>query len=286
MSLARKLRALLILGRVSNLPTVWSNCLAGWFLGGATFVEKLPFVFVGVSLLYVGGMFLNDAFDVEFDTQHRRERPIPSGAISLSGVWRWGTVWLLIGATALFFAGLLAGILGLLLAGCIVFYDAIHKNVSFGPVLMGACRLLIYLIAAGSAAGEITPTVVWCGLAVAGYIIGLSFIARRESTAGALSYWPLVPLAAPILLALLRNSQGYRGQALLLAAVLALWIAKSLRYALSCADRNIGRSVSGLLAGIVLVDWLAVANAPREISAAFIVLFLLAIGLQRLVPAT
>ena len=29
-----KLRALLILGRVSNLPTVWSNCLAGWLLGG------------------------------------------------------------------------------------------------------------------------------------------------------------------------------------------------------------------------------------------------------------
>ena len=28
------LRTLLILGRVSNLPTVWSNCLAGWLLDG------------------------------------------------------------------------------------------------------------------------------------------------------------------------------------------------------------------------------------------------------------
>ena len=26
--------ALLVLGRASNLPTVWSNCFAGWFLGG------------------------------------------------------------------------------------------------------------------------------------------------------------------------------------------------------------------------------------------------------------
>ena len=26
--------ALLILGRVSNLPTVWWNCFAGWLLGG------------------------------------------------------------------------------------------------------------------------------------------------------------------------------------------------------------------------------------------------------------
>src|SRR5213594_1545943 len=27
-------RTLLILGRASNVPTVWSNCLAGWLLGG------------------------------------------------------------------------------------------------------------------------------------------------------------------------------------------------------------------------------------------------------------
>ena len=28
------LRTLLVLGRASNLPTVWSNCFAGWLLGG------------------------------------------------------------------------------------------------------------------------------------------------------------------------------------------------------------------------------------------------------------
>ena len=27
-------RAWLVLSRGSNLPTVWSNCLAGWWLGG------------------------------------------------------------------------------------------------------------------------------------------------------------------------------------------------------------------------------------------------------------
>ena len=26
-------RALLVLGRVSNLPTIWSNCLCGWLIG-------------------------------------------------------------------------------------------------------------------------------------------------------------------------------------------------------------------------------------------------------------
>ena len=34
------------------------------------------------SLFYTGGMFLNDAFDAEFDAAQRPERPIPSGEIS------------------------------------------------------------------------------------------------------------------------------------------------------------------------------------------------------------
>ena len=32
-------KALLLLGRVSNLPTIWSNCLASWLLAGGTLVE-------------------------------------------------------------------------------------------------------------------------------------------------------------------------------------------------------------------------------------------------------
>src|ERR1044071_7583847 len=100
------LRTLLILGRISNLPTVWSNCLAGWWLGGGGNFAKLPFLFPGVTLLYIGGMFLNDAFDAEFDRLHRKERPIPSGAISLQVVWRCGFTLLLLGNGLLFGAGL------------------------------------------------------------------------------------------------------------------------------------------------------------------------------------
>ena len=90
MNSAPQLRTLLILGRVSNLPTVWSNCLAGWWLGGGGNFWKLPFLLLGISLLYTGGMFLNDAFDEEFDRQRRAERPIPTGKISASLVWRLG----------------------------------------------------------------------------------------------------------------------------------------------------------------------------------------------------
>src|ERR1700751_5400796 len=73
------LRTLLVLGRVSNLPTVWSNCLTGWILGGGTGWLRFLLSVWGASGLYVGGMYLNDFCDAAFDAQFRKERPIPSG---------------------------------------------------------------------------------------------------------------------------------------------------------------------------------------------------------------
>src|SRR2546423_2127693 len=150
-SVLRYLRALLILGRVSNLPTVWSNILAGWWLGGADSSGKLPWLFAGATFLYLGGMFLNDAFDAVFDRQYRPERPIPSGHIGRRAVWKFGFVFIAVGAGCLWFLSDLTGALGLALALCILLYDATHKHVSFAPVIMGACRLLLYLTAAASA---------------------------------------------------------------------------------------------------------------------------------------
>src|SRR5476651_1434795 len=142
-----RLRTLLILGRVSNLPTVWSNCLAGWWLsGGGNFSSllfgeignlwKLPCLLLGISALYTGGMFLNDAFDADFDRQRRASRPIPSGAISLKTVWRFGWAWLALGIFCLLFLGKIAGALAIVLAVCILIYNAAHKYITASPWLM------------------------------------------------------------------------------------------------------------------------------------------------------
>ncbi len=97
------LRTLLILGRVSNLSTVWTNCLAGWVLVGylldsaALFAmngRDFGFLLAGVSLLYVGGMALNDACDAKWDREHAPDRPIPAGALSAGVVWAIAIVWL------------------------------------------------------------------------------------------------------------------------------------------------------------------------------------------------
>ncbi len=280
-----RLRTLLVLGRVSNLPTVWSNCLAGWLLGHGGDWTRFALLAAGATLLYVGGMYLNDAFDAEFDSQHRRERPIPSGAISLAAVWRLGLVMLVLGVALLIPLGLSTGVLAVLLCGCIVLYDAVHKLVTISPLLMALCRFLLYLVAASAAREGITGLTVWSALALSSYIVGLSYLARNESTGVVIQRWPQFLLAVPIALTLLVNDDRYRQPAMLLALVFALWTVRSLRH-VWMEPRAVSRAVSGLLAGIVWVDLLAVADAPRAVAGIFVVLFLLALGLQRAVPAT
>ena len=70
------MRTLLVLARISNVPTVWSNCFAASLLAGGTSGSRLALLCLGATLLYTGGMFLNDAVDQVFDRQYRPERPI------------------------------------------------------------------------------------------------------------------------------------------------------------------------------------------------------------------
>jgi 4-hydroxybenzoate polyprenyltransferase len=277
---------MLILGRVSNLPTVWSNCLAGWLLGGGGDWARLAWLCIGATFLYSGGMFLNDAFDADFDRQHRRQRPIPTGAVSESEVWWSGFILLCSGAVTLFWMGRSTTILTLLLIVCILIYDAVHKVIAFSPVLMAGCRLFLYLVAASVSDRGVTGLAVWSAMALSAYIIGLSYLARKETSRGPLQNWPNYFLFAPILLALLVNNAGEQRKGLVLSFLLAAWILWCLRHTLWKSQRNIGFTVSLLLAGIPLVDWLAVGSGIQGVSVIFIALFIAALFFQKFIPAT
>jgi 4-hydroxybenzoate polyprenyltransferase len=282
------LRTLLVLGRVSNLPTVWSNCLAGWWLGGGGNFWKLPLLLLGVSALYTGGMFLNDAFDEGFDRQRRQERPIPSGKISAKMVWRFGFGQLALGILLLLFCGEVAAVAAVILALCILLYDATHKMFTASPWLMGACRFWVYVIAGATGADGLNGFAIFCGAALAFYVVGLSYVARRESSRGAVSYWPLPLLFAPVVLAAMMNVGEFRPPAAWISIVLALWIVRSVRSVFLRGETNAGWIVANLLAGIVFVDWLAVAPQIPHLTSAvvFLALFSLTKWLQKFVPAT
>ena len=289
-------KALLLLGRVSNLPTVWSNCLGAWLLAGGALlesadVERFAWLIAGSTLLFLAGMFLNDAFDVQFDREHRPERPIPSGDITAKAVWALGIVQLLLGLGCLVYVNTLATLCALGLAGSILVYDWLHKRTAWSPLIMGLCRLLLYLLAGATATGSLGLTVVLSALALWSYIVGLSNIARRESTGGRLNSWPCwllsLPLALVLALPYYQEGADLLSSGVVIAGGLyALWTVRSLLFTFKSMIPQHGRTVSGLLAGIVLFDFLLAANQNMEMGIVFFGLFGLALLFQRYIPAT
>lgn len=280
-----RLSTLLVLGRISNLPTVWSNCLAAWLLNGGGSGIVFLLLCGGATLLYVGGMFLNDAFDATFDRQYRQERPIPAGGIAERDVWWFGGLFLFLGWVLLFLIGNTVALFALALVAAIILYDAVHKRTEAAPFLMAVCRFLLYLLAGAATFRNLNQPVLWHGFALAAYIVGLSFLARGESGPGKVSFWPLLlvlaPLIANVWIEPQRNALSW-----LASAGLVGWLTWCVLRLKRDARPNVGRAVAGLLAGIVLVDCAAVATLSFGVAVVFVGLFFLALLLQRIVPAT
>lgn len=280
-----RLGTLLVLGRISNLPTVWSNCLAAWLLNGGGSCLAFGLLCSGATLLYIGGMYLNDAFDAEFDRKFRKERPIPSGQIAASDVWWIGGLLIFFGWLLLFLLGNPVALLALLLVAAIIFYDAVHKHTEAAPFLMALCRLLLYVVAGAATFHNVNEPVLWHGLALAAYILGLSFLARTECGPGKATAWPLLFLIAPLVANVWVNP-GRTVFSWLASAILIAWLLRCLRDCFGRSQVNVGRVVAGLLAGIVWVDCSAVAQLTPGAAVVFGGLFLLARLLQKKIPAT
>ena len=176
-------RTALRLGRVSNLPTVWTNVLAGIALnGGNPTVGRAFPVALAASLFYVAGMYLNDAFDHRWDAQHRPDRPIPAGEATAEVVFRAGFGLMAAGFLVLALAvGSQAALAGAGLGACIVIYNVSHKTNPLASVVMGLCRVAVYVIGALAVAPRIGAGVVAGSIVLLGYLIGLTLIARHET---------------------------------------------------------------------------------------------------------
>lgn len=254
------------LGRVSNLPTVWTNALAGVALAGVSPWRwgMLPAA-LGLSLAYLGGMYLNDAFDRDIDSRERPTRPIPSGAADSNTVFAVGFA-LLLGAVAiLLFAAQAFNttvtwtiVSGIALGGAIVAYSWNHKNNPLSPLVMGLCRLLAYVTAGLAATAVLSGQLLTGAVVSLCYLIGLTYIAKREAHGRLGRLWPLLFLAAPLVYGL-AYANGLASFALLL--VLAAWTGVALWLLRRGRPGDIPRAVVSLIAGISLVDGVFIAAA-------------------------
>jgi hypothetical protein len=287
-------RTALALGRVSNLPTVWTNTLAGVVLAGGAIDLRLPLLLLAMSGFYVGGMYLNDAFDRGIDARERPERPIPSGEVSARVVFALGFLAMALGlallaVTGYGFAhgtGFWPVLGGLGLGGSIVLYDAWHKENPVSPLLMGLCRVLVYVAAGLAVVATLSLTLLGGAAALLCHLIGLTYVAKQETLGEVRNLWPLAFLMAPpIYGATVGGFDSPSGFFLWLGFVAWLGLAVSLLIRRRPGD--VPRAVVGLIAGIALLDGLLIAAAGAPGLAWLCVLgFALTLALQRWVSGT
>lgn len=226
--------------RLPNVFTAWSDALMGVVAAAGALqtssqgLAVLFFLIVATSGLYLGGMVLNDWFDVEEDRRARAFRPLPSGVFSLRFAATLGFGLLALGvlcasiagviasqskeSAAFSTAGLIPGVFSIALVGTILAYNGGLKATWFGPLAMGGCRLLNVMMAAAvgnalaSTDAATTPnffgvTAPQAALAagIGVYIAGVTWFARREegqSPRGGLTWGLTVLLAGIVLLGL------------------------------------------------------------------------------------
>ncbi|MDB3939561.1 UbiA family prenyltransferase [Verrucomicrobiales bacterium] len=288
------LRTLLILGRVSNLPTVWTNVAVGWFLCGGGWTAELGWIVAGISLLYVGGMTMNDAFDAKWDQENAPERPIPAGQISHRATW---AVYLAETVAGIAILSRLTSVNELLIGGLILsitLYNILHKHWKGSVILMGLCRAFVY-ISAGSAVAtqtsslEVATILFVVAGAVVLYIAGITLAARNEHLDSPVgnSFLNRILLMLPVLFPLLGfrtvpTNPLYIGVTAVGVIGAWAWIVLS-RKALA---EKIPRGIAFLIAGIAFYDAAILAFADWRAAFAALACFALTLGLQRVVPAT
>ncbi len=289
-----KLGVALRLGRVSNLPTVWTNTLAGIVLTGMAVndARTVP-ILLAMSLFYVGGMYLNDAFDAEIDAEERAERPIPSGQISRQSVFVSGFAMLAAGLAILLWVGTGFGAStglwpaagGIALAAAIITYDWHHKANPLSPLIMGLCRMLVY-ITAGLCFLVPVPLAVWLGaFALLCYLIGLTYTAKQENIGHVKNAWPLLFLAVPALAGLFFVTDHPAN--LVIWLIFAGWIGYCLRLVARRGPGDIPRAVGGMIAGIALLDGVLIAAMGQtETVIVCVAGFALTLAFQRFIPGT
>jgi UbiA prenyltransferase family len=270
----------LTMARISNSPTVVSNVLAGAALAGGADPGSIALLAVAMVVFYTAGMLLNDVCDYGWDLTHRPDRPLVRGLVSYRAAVMATIALFALGLLLLWPLGVRTLISGVILSGFIVLYDTWHKTNPLSPLVMGACRVMVYVTAFVSVAWPPTLLLTLGSLFLLLHLIGLTALAKSEARPSVADYWPAAVLFLPGLYFILSSP--------ILAVANMAWVGFSVRTVYRRHDRRIGLAIGRLIAGISLLDALIIAAVGGSL--AWIALAVLAFGLtlllQRYVEGT
>jgi len=254
----RRVKAYAQLMRVSNAPTVVTNVLVGAAIAHSAVGIRLQFEsVVSVLLIYFAGMMLNDVFDAKYDTQNKPDRPIPSGVVSRLEVAIVAMIAMAGGLAAAFSINQTVGLLAVVLCGCVLLYDWLHKLSPALVVVMGACRALVYAIGFSVVGSGRGVSLLWAVvISIVAYIALLTFVARREDDGSVgwrarLSVLMPLPIVAPAWV--IAREQDFSGFAYITLLLFAVWMLRSC-WLLLRKTPDVRGAVMGWLSGICLFD--------------------------------
>jgi hypothetical protein len=300
----KRIHALLATARIANVPSVVSNLGVGVLLGslGSGDGFSWPWLLtLAAVLFYVGGNFLNDFRDRDWDRENRPERALPSGLFSAKAYFLTAIACFGIGLVICGFSGWRALVIAVALVWLIVWYTEIHKRTPLSVIPMGLCRACLPVLGYVGVREGFSGAALLPAAALLLYIIALSLSARWESKAevpaGKKRLSRMLLLAAGVVAALLP----------MMVMPLVGWIGMTafFMWMVLCVTKYqspVPAHVSALLAGIPLVDWVTLlpmaliwmhlerveAFDPMFSTAVFLppVAFVLGRMLQRVAPAT
>lgn len=218
-----RLKSVLALCRVSNLPTVWMNVIAASVLVANAHQQPISWLVVfilalSMSAFYCAGMSLNDVCDYTWDKQHQPYRPIVEGKVSLAQAKLITLLLFALGFGLLALAPSLAGLwYSLILFAVIYAYNIFHKRHAGSVFFMAGARALVFVVTAQALIGELTFWVIVAACLQFVYTLCLTLVGRHESKRGR-------PYSGPVIPRMIAGMAILDG--LVLAAVLAapLWL--------------------------------------------------------------
>ena len=292
MRLAPAIGPYLRLTRAPAVFTAISNILAAHLIatGGAIDWPVLGLLAAASACLYSAGMVLNDCFDLAEDRRERPSRPLPSGAVPLAAAWALGWGLLAAGVALAGVVSARALALASAIALLVFLYDAGLKHTLAGPIAMGGCRYLNWVLGlsvAGLGAGA------WLiAMPAFLYTVSISVLSREETraerhravlAAGAGVVLTAVWIAALVPLGLLAHAWAL----VLVALALAVVLHRLRGTYRDFTPERVQDTLRFLILGIVALDaLLALAGGPWWGALAVLALLLPARWLARVTDVT
>ena len=224
-SFSRTILELMSICRLGTLPTVISNCLAGWILSGAGNTLKFLILTLCLCTLQTAISWILCLVELPNTNTYKLRHPWLSTRIPLHSHWFCCAILLWIG---IFLAALcgqtiaLIACLVILIGGIIALTHRIFLLSALGPGLLRA----LYYIAGGCVSwGGLLGYTLWGAIAIFFFMLGCGLITRRPPQWGATSMTlPIISFIIPLLLALLINDGNYRTIGICFSSAVGLWL--------------------------------------------------------------